>query len=247
MLEILGILVVLFFIAVLFYKQANESFEVLQLEANRLEELPTLYSDHAPIVVRSFTTPPLGNEAELQKRSHIMQMAVAPGLSLKALLGSTGSLKEYTWKHDTASFLAKETGLQTWFNLHLFPSITPSSYTRFLYSSKVSLWPHHRGLFPTTAFQTVLMPTQGEASVSLLLKKSEPYLPHEWRGRPFQRLTPADTPLLNQIQCIEVKLRPGNLLLLPAHMIVDIASAKDAEPAWVMVAEVHHWISRLAA
>ena len=91
------------------------------------------------------------------------------------------------------------------------------------------------------------MATQGEARVHLLLQKSEPYLPQGWKGRQFLRLTTADTPLLKQIQCIEVKLRPGTLLLLPAHMIVDIASANDEAPAWVMVGEVHHWISRLAA
>jgi hypothetical protein len=247
MLEVLAVLVVLFFIAVLFYKQANESFEVLQLEANRMDELPTLYADHAPIVIRSYQTPPLGTQQELEKRPQIMQMAVAPSLSLKALLGSTGSLKEYTWKLETTTFLAKETGLETWFNMHLLHSVTPSQYTRWMYSSRCSLWPHHRGLFKTTAFQTVLMPTQGDASVNLLLSKSEPYLPRPWTGRQFAKLTPADTPLLNQIQCIEVKLRKGTLLLLPAHMIVDIASSDDTNPVWTMVAEVHHPISRLAS
>jgi hypothetical protein len=110
MLEIIAILGVIFFIAVLFYKQANESFEIIQLESDRLSELPTLYSEHAPIVIRGFQVPSLGNHAELSKRQHIMNMAVATNLSLKALLQSSGSLKSYTWKKETAEFLSRESG-----------------------------------------------------------------------------------------------------------------------------------------
>lgn len=238
------ILGVLFVIAVLFYKQGNEQFEILQTEAERLSELPTLYGDKAPIVVSDFKLPTLGTQVELQKRPHILQMSVAPGLSLKALLSSEGSLKNYTFKKATAEFLAKETGLSVWFEHHLYSSLLPSPYTQWLYSYNTSLWPHHRGLFKTTAFQTVIMSTQGTTRVSLLLSKALPYLPKRWEGRAFGSLTPQDTPLLNQIQFVEIKLRPGNLLLLPAHLIVDISS--DEGIAWNFIGEIHHPISRLA-
>jgi len=61
-------------------------------------------------------------------------------------------------------------------------------------------------------------------------------------------LTMEDTPLLNQIQFIEIILRKGNLLLLPAHLIVDVRSSYSdtAESAWVFMADIHHPISRLA-
>ena len=140
-------------------------------------------------------------------------------------------------------FLAKESGLSVWFEHHLYDSLLPSAYTKWLYSYKTSLWPNHRGLFKTTAFQTIIMPTQGTASVSLMLGKTIPYLPTRWEGRPFHSLTAQDTPLLNQIKFMEIKLRHGNLLILPAHIIVDIRSI---EKAWCFVAEIHHPISRLA-
>lgn len=247
MLEILAILGVIFFIAVIFYKQANESFEVIQLEAERLQELPTLYVDHAPIVVKGFSVPSLGNFHELNKRQHIMNMAVATNLSLKALLQSSGSLKNFTWKKETATFLSKESGLNTWFQQSLFTQVLPSSYTKFLYSFQTSLWPDHKGLFKTKAFQTVLMPTQGTAIVSLMLPKVEPYLPNKWQGRRFETLTPADTPLLTQIQYMDIKLKKGNILLLPAHLIVNVKTCDDSsESSWIFCAEVHHIISKLA-
>jgi hypothetical protein len=44
MIEYFGILAFLFLVAIFFYKQALEEFDVLQIEANQLEQLPKLLS-----------------------------------------------------------------------------------------------------------------------------------------------------------------------------------------------------------
>jgi len=245
-LEGIVICVVSIFIAILFYKQANEQFEILQLEANRLQELPTLYSDHAPIVVRGYTVPSLGTYAELQKRKHILQLALAPNKSLQSILSQPAELSRWTFQRETAEFLAKESGLQIWFQQTLFPKLLPSPYTSWLYSPKTCLYPHHRGLFKTSAFQTIIMPTQGQASVNLILQNAESYLPLQWKERPFGSLTTQDTPLLSQIQFVEVKLKKGNILVLPPHLIVDVASDPN-DVCWFLLAEVHHPISKMAS
>ena len=238
MLEIIIIFTVLFFIAVLFYKQANEKIEILQIQGERIEELPSMYADRSPIVITDFQTPFLGTLEEFQKRPNILQMTVAPNLSLKQLLESS-ALEKFQFTQETAKFLAKESGLTVWFEHHLYEYIIPS-YTKWLYSFKTSLWPHHRGLFKTVAFQTLLMPTEGTAKVHLMLGKVLPYLPTRWEGRSFNSLTAQDTPLIGQIKFIEITLRRGNFLLLPAHMIVDVTDA------WCFIAEIHHPISLLA-
>jgi len=61
-----------------------------------------------------------------------------------------------------------------------------------------------------------------------------------------------DTPLLGQIQFIEIRVRKGNLLFLPAHLIVDIESFRTTggsslENAWVFMAEINHPISLIAS
>jgi hypothetical protein len=228
---------VLLLIAVLFYKQANEQFEILQIEASRLSELPTLYEDRSPIVITDYDTPNLGTQSELFKRQSILQMSAGPGLTLGQLLMH----KSATIPIKTAEFLAKETGLQIWFEHHLYKSLIPS-YTGFLYSCRSSLWPHKRGMFKTKAFQTLLMPTQGTAIVTLMLQKMIPYLPTDWYSREFGSLSLRDTPLLNQIQFLDIKLRKGTILLLPAHLIVDVKT--DNEDAWTFMSEIHHPISR---
>jgi hypothetical protein len=223
MLEYALFIIVLFFIGILFYKQANEEFQILQLDADRLSELPTLYVDRSPIVVSDFQTPALGTEEELTKRGIDSRIPNIP--------------------KETATYLAKESGLNIWFEHHLYKQLLPSPYTQFIYSFNTSLWPLNRGLFKTTAFQTLLMPTQGTASVKIMLQKMIPYLPSKWMGRGFSSLSLYDTPLLGQLQFIEIRVRKGNLLFLPAHLIVDI----ESQDSWVFMAEIHHPISLIAS
>jgi len=244
MFEYLIIVLVLFFIAVLFYKQANEHIEILQLTSERISELPTLLHEKSPIVISNFHIPHLGNEMEMLKRPHILQATVLPGVQLKEFIKAN---KGAQLKQETAEWISKESGLDVWFNQQLFHHLLPSPFTQFFYSFKTSLWPHKKGLFKTTAYQTVIMPTQGKASVSIILLKMMPFLPVVWAGREFSSLSVNDTPLINQIQFVEIKVRKGNLLILPAHLIIDIATDPEGgEPCWFFMAEVNHPISRLA-
>ena len=224
MMEYILFIIVLFFIGILFYKQANEEFQILQLDADRLSELPTLYVDRSPIVVSDFQTPALGTQEELLKR------------------GMGANLPPYIPK-ETATYLAKESGLSIWFEHHLYKELLPSPYTQFIYPFNTSLWPLNRGLFKTTAFQTIIMPTQGKASVKIMLQKMIPYLPSKWMGRGFSSLSLYDTPLLSQLQFVEIVLRKGNILFLPAHLIVDV----ESQDSWVFMAEINHPISLIAS
>jgi hypothetical protein len=88
------------------------------------------------------------------------------------------------------------------------------------------------------------MPTQGTASVKIMLQKMIPYLPSKWMGRKFSSLSLHDTPLLGQLQFIEIIIRKGNLLFLPAHLIVDVESL---ETQWAFMAEINHPISLIAS
>jgi hypothetical protein len=189
--------------------------------------------------------PSLGTEQELQKRPHLLRMRITPTESLGQILSHPQKLARFSFQPATAQWLAAESGLAIWCDQNLKTTLLPSSYTSWFYTTQYSLWPHHRGLFQTTAVQTLLMPTQGEVSVNLLLPKMIPYLPKSWKGRTFQSLSTQDTPLLQQIQFVEIKLRKGNLLLLPAHMIVDVQTRSTDESAWIFQADLHHPISRL--
>ena len=246
MLEAFVVIAVIVFIAILFYKQANESIQILQIDAERIQELPTLYVDRSPIVVRGVTLPPLGTEAELRKRPAVLQALVAPSTPLSAVLRTPQTIDSFRFSTVTAAFLSKESGLQTWFQHHLFQTLLPSPYTTWVYSLRTGLWPGGRGLFKTSAFQTLVMPTQGTAILTLLLQSMKPYLPTRWEGRRIASIGPQDTPLLSQLKSTEIRVRTGTFVILPPHLIVDIRS--EGEPSmWAFVAEIHHPISLLGA
>lgn len=248
LLEVFLFATTLFVIAILFYKQVNEEFQILQLESERLEEIPQLLGDRAPIVVREFQTPPIGTQEALEKRVGILQMAIDSKTTLRQLLANKPALANYKFSPETTEFLAKESGLQVWFEHHLYKNLLPNPWTAPLYSFRTELWPDHRGLTKSTAVVTMLMPTQGTAIVSLLLPKMTPYLPPGWKGRHFSSLSSADTPLIGQIQFLELKIRKGTFALLPPHLIYDVRTADDSDlPVWTLIAHIHHPISRLAS
>jgi hypothetical protein len=246
MLNILFCLVVILFIAIIFYKQANEEIDILQLDAERIEEVPNLYPELSPIVLKGFPVPALGSYEEMKKRPKLLGMYVGDK-SLDTLLHSP-DLKNYLFHPVTMEFLSKEAGLDVWFGLHCYKNLLPSQFTQWMYFYKTALWPSHRGLWQTSAVHTLLVPTQGTAHVSLLLSKMIPYLPIDWKGRKLKSLTAADTPLVSHLKYIEIKLKKGNALLLPAHVLVDISSegSRVDDMLWMFQAEIHHPISNLA-
>ena len=52
MIEYLLIIAFLFLVAIFFYKQALEEFDILQIEGDQLDRLPTLITEQSFIVVR---------------------------------------------------------------------------------------------------------------------------------------------------------------------------------------------------
>jgi hypothetical protein len=245
MIEFLFLLAVLYFIAVLFYRDKKDSFEILQLEADRINELPDLYAEKYPIVIRGLALPSLGTYDELKKRPHILQLGVSPTQSLDSLLHSP-SLSTFTFSEETTSFLAKESGLPVWCTPNLYPKLIPP-FGKQVYSTKESLWPSHRGLWKTKAYYTFCSPTQGMASVKLLLPAMIPFLPVQWERRNFDSLKKEDTPLLSHLEFVEIKLRPGNALMIPAHILANITQHPESpEPLFTYIVEIHHPISRFA-
>lgn len=245
MIEFIFLLAVLYFIAVLFYRDSKDSFEILQLEADRINELPDLYAEKRPIVIRGLHLPSLGTYAELKKRPQILQLGVSPTQTLDSLLHSP-KLSSFPFSEEMTSFLAKESGLPVWCKPNLYPKIIPP-FGKYLYSTKESLWPSHRGLWKTKAYYTLCSPTQGMASVKLLLPAMIPYLPVRWEGRNFDSLKKEDTPLLSHLEFVEIKLRPGNALLIPAHVLANITEhAESPEPLFTFLVEIHHPVSRFA-
>ena len=58
-LEILFIFVVFLAVLIVFYRQAIEQYNILQIEGSQLEEFPKLLNEHTPLIVRDIGMPKL--------------------------------------------------------------------------------------------------------------------------------------------------------------------------------------------
>jgi hypothetical protein len=224
MLEFLFIVFIAFFIAVLFYKQANEQIQLLQLDAERLREIPNVLAERSPLIVRGYSTPPLGVPSELSKRPSAAPLLANPSPSARIRL-------------------AQESGLNVWFEQTWLTLLTPR-WLAWITTPQARLVKGSEGLWKTTAPLTFIMPTQGEFTFKLLQPAGEPFLPTRYFGRSFDSLTLADTPLLSQLKYLELKLRKGHLLFLPPHLILD--TTPSDEDSWIYYVELHHPISAFA-
>lgn len=235
MLEVILLLAACLFIAVLFYKQANEQIELLQLEADRKQDLPNVLSERSPIILRGYATPTLGTPETCKQRP-----SLAP-------------LFQYdpaTFPLETRRALAQESGLDIWFEHTWLPLLT-SPFTRFYTSPSSRMIVHKEGLQQTSAPITFIMPTQGSFIITLMTQSQIPFLPVRWKGRQFEGFTALDTPLLNRVVYTQVKLRVGHIFLLPPHILFDIQTCDEemkgegVDPlAWAYCVELHHPISR---
>ena len=101
------------------------------------------------------------------------------------------------------------------------------------------------GMRKTLAAYTLIYPTNGTFTASILMESATKFLPPDWEGRFVSEMRQADSPLLNEVQFMDVILRPGHMFIMPPHWIISMKST-DTPPVFAWI-EVHHPISKLAA
>ena len=113
------------------------------------------------------------------------------------------------------------------------------------------------GLQKTTAEATCFIATDGRPLLLWLAHEGATqggrYLPPNPYGRNPWTMLPEETPWISELKFLEIRLRPGNMLILPAHWWiamkcdeVDAPAQVMAEGAWYWTTEFHSPISWLA-
>jgi hypothetical protein len=85
----------------------------------------------------------------------------------------------------------------------------------------------------------------------MMSKKEDKYMPAGWQGRFADSFTVADSPYVSQLKYLDIKLRPGTALLVPAHWKVSWAGAAGADKGtaelpFMAIIGLHTPISKLA-
>lgn len=229
MIELFVIAAVLLAVLILFYRQAIEQYNILQIEAAQLSELPKLLGERSPVVVRDIGTPKLFTPETLKGNPRLLQFPLAATLTLGQYLAAPRASVNLPKK--ASALLAKESGLAVWAEHTWSSRLVSYPFLQPIHSLTTDVWIGDVGLRKTSAVVTLIYPTAGTFEVTLLTEQQEKCLPSSWRGRFPEALTLQDTPLVGEIKYITIKLRPGTILCIPTHWFYSIRASDSKAPA----------------
>jgi hypothetical protein len=227
--EIGIIFTVLLAVFVLFYRQAIEQYNILQIEASQLSELPKLLSERTPLVLHDIGQPKLFTSEALKSNTRLQQFPISAKETLGAYLQNPS--RPLALPHKASLLLAKESGLSVWIEHTWLPKFFSYPILQHIHSLTTEAHLGDQGLVKATAIHTVLYPTSGTYEVTLLTEQQEKCLPQSWRGRHPELFTLQDTPLVGEIKFITIKLRPGNMISIPSHWFYSVRSTDAKTPA----------------
>ena len=241
MIEWFFFLAIVFIVLVIFYKQANEEFTILQCDGTQLVSLPSLLSEKYPVVVKQIQLPLFFTPEAIQQNVRIQTfpMRESGKTLLDALSDSTLTLSQ-----ESSTILAQQIGLQVWADHNWLPYISTWS---LLYSINANAYSGERPLRKTTGHTTIVMPTSQAIEIAILTGAQEKFFPSNWRSRFPETFTANDTPLVGSIKFIIIKVKPGTVLCIPPHWMYSIRGTDPKKPLLWCVLEAHHPLSRMSA
>ena len=227
MIEILLVLSFLFLIYVFFYKQTVNQYSINQIQFEKMSVLNELLYDKLPIIIKDV---PLCS-------------SVSPSILLSNQRFSK-FLTEFLEKRDPflpnniefQSYFANETGFHVYGERLWKQHFYTTPFSEYICSIKSKLFFQSLPLNITNAIFTIFVPIEGKYVISLINKEYEKFLPYN-----YKQLESIESN--SEIQYIDVVLKPGNVLILPAHWYYLI---REQEPySYFGLHEYHEPISLL--
>jgi hypothetical protein len=229
-LEILFVSLVFFAVLIVFYRQAIEQYNILQIENTQISEIPKLLNERTPLVIRDIGQPKLFTPESLKTNTRLQKFPLGNNLTLRSYIENPSSKVSLPKK--ASNLLAKESGLAVWGEHTWYPRLFSYPFLQHIHSLSAEAQVGEQGLRKTTGIVTLLYPTSGALEITLLTEHQEKYLPQGWRGKYPEVFTIQDTPLAGEIKYITIKLRPGHMLAIPTHWFYSVRGEKKKPLLW---------------
>lgn len=243
MIEILFVLAIIIAIAVLFYRQAIDEYNILQIDAEKIAEIPKLLTERYPLVVKDAGVPKVFTAEVLRSNTRLRGFPLGKQKTLGTYL--SGNNEKLQIPKEARKLLAAESGLHVWSVHSWFPRCFTNPLFENLHSVSTEGYVGTCGLRKCTAINTIIFPATGTLEVTLLTEKQSVFFPRKWKNTVPETWTIHDTPLIADVKYINIKLRPGNVLFVPTHWFVSVSSSES--PLLWSFMEVHNPISYLAS
>jgi hypothetical protein len=246
MLEIILIIGILFLILTFFYKQAICEFRINQIEWPQRENLSSLLNEKVPIVLRSIPSATFWTHDDTLARPCFKDIPIFKETSLTDWIASSNPDSLCPWKYSQAETIAKVSGIHIWANKWINHLII-NPLLKFWMFPKYHCWAGNIGLRKTFSTWTCLFPVDGEITLTIMPENNETSLPANWVGCFPANLTIKDTPFVGDLKFIDVILRPGKCIFMPAHWFVSWTSTPTSEKTpMVCTISYHTPVSLLA-
>jgi hypothetical protein len=246
MLEIILIISILFLILTFFYKQAICEFRINQIEWSQRENLSSLLNEKVPIVLRSIPSATFWTHDDTLARPCFKDIPIFKETSLTDWIASSNPDSLCPWKYSQAETIAKVSGINIWANKWI-NSLIINPLLKFWMFPKYHCWAGNIGLRKTFSTWTCLFPVDGEITLTIMPENNETSLPANWVGCFPANLTIKDTPFVGDLKFIDVILRPGKCIFMPAHWFVSWTSTPTSEKTpMVCTISYHTPVSLLA-
>jgi len=244
MLEFIVIFGVLFLILTFFYKQAVCEFRINQMEWTQHDQLHELLGEKIPLVVRSIPSATFWTAEDVKKRTCYASLPIFKDMSLTKWMTDASPSSICPWKHTQAEQIAGAAGISIWAQKWMNPVLIPTLLRAWM-MPRYYCWAGNVGLQKTFATWTCIFPVDGEMLVTILPESMETSLPASWINCFPSQLTMKDTPFVADLKFLDIILRPGHCLFMPAHWFVSWVSTTD-KPVMSCTISYHSPISLLA-
>lgn len=230
MLEILLLFCILFLILTFFYKQAICEFRINQIEWSQKDNIPSLLNEKVPFVLRSIPSATFWTHDDILARPCFKDIPIFQETTLTDWVSTSNINSICPWKYSQAEIIAAISGINIWANRWINPFII-SSLLKFWMFPRYHCWAGNIGLRKTFATWTCLFPVDGEITLTIMSETVEAYLPAKWIGCFPANLTINDTPFVGDLKFIDIILRPGSCIFMPAHWFISWTShVTDSSP-----------------
>ena len=240
MLEWLLIGLIVLSILLFFYNRANYEFHINQIRWNQRDKLTELIQEKSPLVLQGIPTVAFWTQQDVIMRSVYNHVPVFTEEPLSQWLTMADKGSACPWSQDHAHLLGEAAGLNIWAERTLDPLMKTNPFWSVWYRPEVFCWAGERALWQTISPWTALFVSEGSIQVSLMPGSVKKSLPVQWKDTVHpSRLTVYDTPFAADLKFMDIILRPGHCLFLPAHWLISW-TAHEESPSLPMVCSVEY-------
>ncbi len=242
MLVVLLIIAVLFFLGALLYKQSIQEYRINQIEWEQRHQLDALFEERVPVVVRNMPSSPVWTHEDVIAREFYGKERPhgSPETLREIIMG--GQYKGAIWDQTYRARIFESAGAAIWFDKIWAPVLAGTrGWLAGLLPPVGECFIGDQGLMELKANWTLIVPSEGAIIVNVLNPKEKATLTGNWLGAKPEKLTNGN------LQYIDIIVRPGTGLWVPAHWLVAWEAKEEGSVPLVMTVAIHNPVSWLVS